>query len=138
MVIRRTLLTLAALGAAAVLVVAGCSGSGSTAATAAPAGATTGAAPASAAAACAVVAGTGTAAQIKGFAFPGGLSVQAGQSISWTNGDTANHTITFDDGSCSIPVDAGATVTVQYSAPGTHAFHCSIHPSMKGSLEVKG
>lgn len=128
----RKLPTLAALVAAAALAVAACSGSGSTAATGAPAAAT------AAATACTVVTGTGTAAQIKGFAFPSGLSVQAGQSISWTNGDTANHTVTFDDGSCSTPVSAGATVTVQYTVPGTHAFHCSIHPSMKGSLEVKG
>ena len=58
--------------------------------------------------ACSVGEGTGTPAEIKNFAFPTGLSVTAGQAIAWTNGDTANHTVTFDDGSCNTPVDSGA------------------------------
>lgn len=139
----RPLVTLAALAAAASIALAACSGSGSTAApaSAAPPASQAAAseAPASAAAeGCSVADGSGTPAEIKGFAFPAGLSVASGQSISWTNGDTAAHTVTFDDGSCSTKVEAGATVTVQYTVPGTHAFHCTIHPSMKGSLEVKG
>jgi plastocyanin len=80
---------------------------------------------------------TGTPAQIKDFSFPTGLSVTAGQAIAWTNGDSANHTVTFDDGSCNTPVNAGSTVVVTYTVPGTHAFHCSIHPNMTGTIEVK-
>ena len=95
------------------------------------------AASAPAAAACSEGSGSGTAAQIKDFTFPTGLSVAAGESITWTNGDSANHTVTFDDGSCDTPVDAGKTVTVTYNTPGTYAFHCKIHPNMTGSLEVK-
>ena len=95
------------------------------------------AASAPAAAACSEGSGSGTAAQIKDFTFPTGLSVAAGQSITWTNADSANHTVTFDDGSCDTPVDAGKTVTVTYNTPGTYAFHCKIHPNMTSSLEVK-
>ncbi len=122
--------------ATAALALAACSGGGSTAAPAsqAPAAST----PASAAAsACSTGDGTGTAAEIKDFTFPTGLSVKAGQAIAWTNGDSANHTVTFDDGSCNTPVNSGATVVVTYTVPGTYAFHCSIHSSMTGSLEVK-
>jgi plastocyanin len=126
------------LVAAAALIVAACSGSGSTPTSGAPVASAAGSPAAPATAACTVVGGAGTAAEIKGFAFPSGLAVQAGQAITWTNGDSAKHTVTFDDGSCSTPVDAGGTVTVQYAVPGTYAFHCSIHPTMKGSLEVKG
>jgi len=135
-----------ALIATVALVLAACSSSSATVAPASSANA----APASqapvasdagssaAGAACApAAAGGGTPAKIMNFTFPTGLSVTAGQSIAWTNGDTANHTVTFDDGSCSTPVDAGATVAVTYTVPGTHTFHCSIHPSMTGTIEVK-
>ncbi|MEO5965570.1 MAG: cupredoxin domain-containing protein [Candidatus Limnocylindrales bacterium] len=82
---------------------------------------------------------TGTPAQIKGFAFPTGLSVQAGTAIAWTNGDGAAHTVTFTDGLCkSGQIAPGATVTIVYTVAGTYPFACSIHPSMTGTLEVKG
>ena len=93
-------------------------------------------APAAAGGACSEGTGSGTPAEIKDFTFPTGLSVASGSAISWTNGDSADHTVTFDDGSCNTPVNAGATVTVTYSTPGTHAFHCTIHPNMTGSIEV--
>jgi plastocyanin len=134
---------LGVLIATAALALAACSSSGSTAAPASqpaastPAAASAPAASAPAAAACSEGSGSGTAAQIKDFAFPTGLSVAAGQSITWTNADSANHTVTFDDGSCDTPVDAGKTVTVTYNTPGTFAFHCKIHPNMTSSLEVK-
>ncbi|HEY6569767.1 MAG TPA: cupredoxin domain-containing protein [Candidatus Limnocylindrales bacterium] len=129
-------LRLGALIATAALTLAACSGGGATVAPASPAPAAS--APASvAASACSVGEGTGAAAEIKDFAFPTGLSVAAGQAIAWTNGDSANHTVTFDDGSCNTAVGSGATVVVTYTVPGTYPFHCAIHTSMTGSLEVK-
>ena len=132
-------LRLGVLVATAALALAACSSSGATAAPASQPAASAPAAPASAAAGgtCSEGTGSGTAAEIKDFAFPTGLSVASGSAISWTNGDSADHTVTFDDGSCNTPVKAGSTVTVTYSTPGTHAFHCTIHPQMTGSLEVK-
>jgi plastocyanin len=145
---------LVALLGAATLALAACSGSGattapatpgltaappSTAVSGAPSAAPASSAP-SAATACAVVTGaTGTAAQIQGFAFPSGLTVKAGQAITWTNGDGAPHTVTFDDGSCaSGQIGPGSSVTVRYDVAGTFTFHCSIHTSMKGTLVVTG
>jgi plastocyanin len=137
--------------AAATLLLAACSGSAATPAATAPAPAGTGPAVATpvsattapvpatgAVAGCEVVAaGTGTAVEIKGFAFPSGLSVKAGEAIAWANGDGAPHTVTFNDGSCaSGTIGAGATVVVRYLAPGTYAFHCAIHANMTGTLEV--
>ena len=124
------------------LVLAACGGSAATQAPASPAAASPAASAAeseaaSASACSATDVQSGTPAEIKDFAFPAGLSITAGQAIEWTNGDSANHTVTFDDGSCSTDVAAGSTVVVSYSVPGTHAFHCSIHPSMTGSIEVK-
>ena len=133
-------LFLAALVTSAALALAACAPSGS--ATTGPgtaAAAPTSAAPASgAASACTEGSGTGTAEQIKNFTFPSGISVQAGQAISWTNGDNAPHTVTLDDGSCNTQVAPGATVTVTYTKPGSYPFHCTVHPNMTGTLEVKG
>ena len=133
-------LRLGALVATAALALAACSSSsgGATAAPGSqPAASSAASAPAAAGGACSVGTGSGTPAQIKDFTFPSGLSVAAGSAISWTNGDSANHTVTLDDGSCDTPVNAGETVTVTYNTPGTFAFHCTIHPNMTGSLEVK-
>jgi plastocyanin len=94
--------------------------------------------PSTAAAACEVAGSDGTAAEIKGFAFPSGLSIDAGSAIGWTNADGAPHTVTFDDGSCDTRVDPGATVTVTYGVAGTYAFHCSIHPNSKGNARGQG
>ena len=136
--LRTSRLILAVLAVSAALALGACAPSGS-ATQAAPASAAPGsAAPASAAAStCAEGSGTGTAEEIKNFTFPSGISVAAGQAISWTNADSAPHTVTFDDGSCNTQVAPGATVTVTYSKPGTYKFHCTVHPNMTGSLEVK-
>lgn len=93
-----------------------------------------------AASTCEVVTGvTGTAAQIQDFSFPSGLKVKAGDAITWSNGDNAPHTVTFDDGSCaSGKIGGGSSVTVRYTVPGVYAFHCQVHPRMSGKLEVTG
>lgn len=96
-------------------------------------------APASAAAACDVTGTGGTAAEIKGFAFPSGLSVTAGEAVTWTNADSAPHTVTFEDGSCDSGSigGGGGSVTVTYTAAGTYPVLCRIHPTMTGSIEVR-
>ena len=82
---------------------------------------------------------TGTAAEIKGFAYPADLAVAAGGSVTWTNADSAPHTVTFDDDTCaSGSIGPGASVTVRYDVAGTFAFHCAIHPRMTGTLVVGG
>jgi plastocyanin len=146
---------LAATGAASLLALAlaACGGSGSTTApsvapassAAAPsAAASSAAAPSaggSAAAVCAPASGAGQVqANAKGFAFdPATVTVPAGQSVTWTNGDTASHSIVLDGGQCkSEPFAGGATTTLQFNVAGSYPFHCGIHPTMKGTIEVTG
>jgi plastocyanin len=73
------------------------------------------------------------------FAFTTPKSVKAGATIKIVNKDSVAHTVTSDtDGIFDVP--APAKMTVKFKAPttpGTYTFHCSIHPSMHGTLIVK-
>ena len=106
-----------------------CSG---TAATAAPTAAPT-SAPATAAG------GGTTAVSIKNFKFdPDPSTAKAGGSVEWTNNDSTAHTITFDDASIksSANVDASGKFSTTFAAAGSFAYHCKIHPTMKGTVTV--
>lgn len=74
----------------------------------------------------------------QGFAFdPNSVSVSAGKvTLSVTNKDSTEHTFTLDDGSSSTSLDPGTTVTIDLDLSKTVGWHCSIHPSMTGTLEV--
>ncbi len=57
--------------------------------------------------------------------------------MSWTNNDSASHTVTADDGSFkSDTLATGATFSQTFAKAGTFAYHCAIHPSMKGTITV--
>lgn len=79
------------------------------------------------------------AASIKDFAFaPDPITLAAGGTITWTNDDTANHTVTFDDPSVtsSDTLGRGATFPATFPAAGTYTYHCSFHPGMQGTVTV--
>jgi plastocyanin len=87
------------------------------------------------------VAGPGTpstaAADISGFAFPSIVTVAVDGTVTWWNADSASHTVTFDDpGLTSQDVTGGAKVSVHFRHKGTYTYHCDIHSSMTGSVEV--
>jgi plastocyanin len=147
--------------ALAMTLVLGACGSGSTqspAVTTAPATAASTAAPATgapataaasaaggggAAAACTpAAAGAAPTAQatIKNFAFsPEPVKAKVGDVIGWTNGDNVGHTVTLDDGTCTTDtIASGKTAALSFSAPGTYAYHCSIHTNMKGTITITG
>lgn len=71
-------------------------------------------------------------------------SVFVGQSIEWVNRSEQPHTITYDgcvrDQTCffaSGVVHPGERFAVTSLPPGHYPYHCSIHPFMRGMLEVK-
>jgi plastocyanin len=127
---------LAALFIPVMLAIAACSG-GSTAAPSVPASSAPSAA-ASAAPSAPAPAASG-AVSIASFSFqPAALTVSAGTTVTWTNNDSAGHTVTADDGSFkSDTLAKGATFSQTFDTPGTFAYHCSIHPSMTGTVTVK-
>ena len=62
-----------------------------------------------------------------------------GEQVTVRNDDTAEHTVTADTGDLfDVEVEPGATATLTVPGqPGTFAFHCTYHPNMVGTLEVR-
>ena len=78
-----------------------------------------------------------TQGTIQGFQFQVPASVTAGDTITWTNKDSAPHTVTSDTaGVFNVSVPAGESANMIAPAAGTYTFHCSIHPNMKATLVV--
>lgn len=77
--------------------------------------------------------------EISGFAFnPSTLTIKVGDSVTWTNGDSATHTIISDSGTelGSQPTSSGGIYSHTFNTAGTYDYHCSIHTSMKGKVIV--
>ena len=138
-VIPRPVLLVGVLVCAAALAACGGAGSSPAASAAASAAAPSEAAPSEAAPSDSPAAGGGDAVTIANFAFgPASLSVAAGTTVTWTNNDSAAHTATADDGSFdSSSIAPGATFSQSFDTAGTFAYHCSIHPNMTATIEVK-
>ena len=76
---------------------------------------------------------------IQSMAFqPASVTVIPGTKIVWTNMDAVAHTVTSDDGSSfnSGTIDPGGTYTFTATALGSYPYHCSIHPTMTGTVQV--
>jgi plastocyanin len=121
----------AALIAAVVLVAAACSTSSSsasrtstTAATSAPATGGSG--------------GKTATIDVANFAFdPSTATVGEGKvTLTVTNDDSTTHTFTLDDGSSSTQLPPGQTTKITLDLSQTVGWHCTIHPSMTGTLNV--
>ena len=76
---------------------------------------------------------------IESFAFdPADLTVSVGDTVTWTNKDSAAHTATADDGSFdTASISSGNAKSVTFSTAGTFTYHCAIHASMKGRIVVE-
>jgi plastocyanin len=117
--------------AAVALALAGCSGSSGTSSGSPPAG--------SGGSSAAAPAAAGNTITIQSFAFGTPLTVKPGQTVAVTNLDSAPHTVTADDGH-SFDAKAGPGGSGSFTAPtapGSYAFHCTVHPSMHGMLTVQ-
>jgi plastocyanin len=81
-------------------------------------------------------AGNAASLTISGFAFPSSTQAAAGSSLKIVNKDGTEHTMTSDTGDFDVDVPGnGATLKVP-TKPGSYAFHCKIHTTMKGTLLV--
>jgi plastocyanin len=75
---------------------------------------------------------------ITGYSFPE-LAAAPGQRITIADGDGEPHTVSADDGSfTSGTFDSTRPGTlVAPAAVGAYKVHCSVHPSMHGTLTVR-
>src|SRR5437867_7831541 len=70
---------------------------------------------------------------------PSTLTINVGDSVTWTNDATDPHTSTSDTGLWdSGSVDPGQSFTHTFSSAGTFAYHCTFHQSlgMVGTIVV--
>jgi plastocyanin len=75
--------------------------------------------------------------EINHFAFhPPTLKVKRGAKVAFTNSQNVTHTASsgsFD----TKRIAPGSSVVVKFSQKGTFAYHCKIHPFMKGKIVVE-
>jgi plastocyanin len=67
---------------------------------------------------------------------PSQLDVLPGTTVVWSNVSSRTHTVTadrFDSGH----LDPGAQFRVTFAQPGAYQYHCTIHPSIRGEIDVR-
>jgi plastocyanin len=82
-------------------------------------------------------AAAGKTVNIKGFSFkPATLKVNRGARVAFANGSGVSHTAT-GGGFDTKRIAPGRSAAVRFNQKGTFAYHCKIHPSMKGKVIVE-
>ena len=79
--------------------------------------------------------------RIEGFSFgPDAVTVAPGATVTWTNFDDTNHTITQNGSDLlnSPDLGNGDTYDVRFAEPGTYAYFCKFHPAMQATITVEG
>ena len=73
---------------------------------------------------------------------PATVSINAGDTVSWSNDDTAAHTVTSGsaaDGPSGVfdssLLIAGGTFEHTFDSSGTEDYYCMVHPWMTGSVQ---
>lgn len=71
---------------------------------------------------------------------PSTLTVKAGDTITFTNMDSVPHSIVSDDGKSFSTGELTQGQSTTFTAPakaGTYPFHCSVHPTITGTIVVQ-
>lgn len=82
------------------------------------------------------------AVEIKNFSFtPGTIKVKVGETVTWTNQDSAEHSVIADNESADAPrselLAKGESYSFSFKKAGTYAYHCGAHPYMKATVTVE-
>jgi len=68
---------------------------------------------------------------------PSNITIPAGTEVTWINFGNAVHTVTADDGSFnSGNLNKDQSFSRTFNVTGVYKYHCSIHPSMTGTVIV--
>ena len=75
--------------------------------------------------------------EVKDFAFqPSAVTIAAGDTVTWHNGDTASHTATSTGAWDTGTFAPGASRSITFTTPGTYPYFCLIHSIMFGTIVV--
>jgi plastocyanin len=76
---------------------------------------------------------------ISGFAFnPGSITIKVGQTVTWTNNDSASHNVIADDGSFSSKTLAtGDSFSFTFDKAGSYTYKCGFHARMTATVVVQ-
>ena len=76
---------------------------------------------------------------IGNFSFgPSELTIAKGDTVTFVNADDTIHSVVADDGSFhSDGLDTNDKVTFTFAKLGKIAYHCGLHPFMKGEIIVQ-
>jgi plastocyanin len=68
---------------------------------------------------------------------PAEISIAAGGTVTWVNGDAEEHTVTATDRSYTSPgLEEEETFSHRFTAPGTYRYFCALHPHMTATVVV--
>ena len=68
---------------------------------------------------------------------PNPAPIAQGSLVAWQNSDNTVHRVVMNDGSFdSGNLATGATSSHVFDKAGTVTYHCNIHSSMKGTIQV--
>lgn len=74
-----------------------------------------------------------TAVAAANFEFnPAEVQVEPGDTVTWTNGDPEPHTVSADDGSFSLLVNPGESVSHVFDGAGAVPYYCKLHGAPGG------
>ena len=72
---------------------------------------------------------------------PASVTVNEGDTVTWTNMDEAPHTVTVSSGPvkfASPTLQKGQSFTYTFKKAGTYSYYCAVHPDMKATVKVTG
>lgn len=89
------------------------------------------------------LAGTALAADqdvaISGFTFsPRTVTVNVGDTVTWTNSDAQAHTATSGSAWNTGDIAGGESASITFQTAGTFDYICAIHPTMTGTVIARG
>ena len=68
---------------------------------------------------------------------PDKLDIRTGDTVEWTNNDDRDHNVTARDNSFkSDNLSHGEKYSYTFKKAGKFAYSCSLHPRMKGTINV--
>jgi plastocyanin len=81
-----------------------------------------------------------TNVQIKRTGFvPATVTINQNDSVTWKNVDTINHQVVANGGQFASPIlGAGKSYTFTFRNSGTFRYHDGLHPTLKGTVTVRG